>query len=175
MQHLESQCKHQSTLSPTIRDILTKSSQAPTTPAERKVAGNVIRRIMKQSADTAVIKIPTPGLVSTSTNTYSFIQLWAYSRSRCLFHNAGWVARVRQVGRLSSDEHIASVIRTAISGGSGEDTVTQLRSEIRCLNVRNFFEVLGFRWYHQTSLSIPLGGKLSYQYSSIALSCMQMA
>ncbi len=70
MQHIESQCQHhfvQSTLSPshtTIRDILTKSSQAPTTPAERKVAGNVIRRIMTESADTALIKIPTPGLVS---------------------------------------------------------------------------------------------------------------
>jgi hypothetical protein len=74
---LGSQCQHhfvQSTLSPshtTISDILTKSSQAPTTPAERKVAGNVIRRIMTESADTAVIKVPTPGLVSKSTSTHS--------------------------------------------------------------------------------------------------------
>ena len=40
--------------------------QILTTPAERKVAGNVIRRIMTESADTGVIKVPTQGLVSSN-------------------------------------------------------------------------------------------------------------
>ncbi len=38
--------------------------------------------------------------------------------------------------------HCLSTIRTAISGGSGEDTVTQLRSDIRCLSKEERQELL---------------------------------
>lgn len=69
-QHLEAQCKQyfvQSTVSPsrvTIGEILSKTTETPITPVEKRVAATVIRWIMSENPDNSVIKIPTQGQVS---------------------------------------------------------------------------------------------------------------
>lgn len=68
--HLKSQCKEGITsLSPaktTMREILQKPANTPVTPSERKVAGNLIRRMMVAEKDTSLITVPTKGQVCHS-------------------------------------------------------------------------------------------------------------
>ncbi len=72
--HLSSNCKehfHQvldSASSVTIEDVLAKPITSPTTPAESKATGHLVRRIMEQnsgcSRNKAVVKVPTRGQVT---------------------------------------------------------------------------------------------------------------
>ena len=48
--------------SPTISEILSKPTTAPTTPAEKKVAENLIKRMMEEG-NSPIIKVPTKGQV----------------------------------------------------------------------------------------------------------------
>ena len=72
-QHLDSKCKmhgisYDSPCKVTLNDVLHKPTTTPTTPAELKVAQNVVRRLIYQgegsSSSTGVIKVPTCGQVS---------------------------------------------------------------------------------------------------------------
>lgn len=69
MRHLQSQCQaffEYSTHSPsrtTIKDILEKDRESPTTPAEKEVAKSIIRRLMVESEDGQILHLPTRGQV----------------------------------------------------------------------------------------------------------------
>lgn len=66
--HLKSKCTafcEHTILSPsrtTIRDILKRQTDTPTTPVERKVAENLIKRLMAETKE-PVIRVPTQGQV----------------------------------------------------------------------------------------------------------------
>ena len=74
--HVDSGCTtsvQQRILSPsktTIRQILQKPVDTPTTPAEKRVAENLIRRLMTESSGN-VVKVTTKGMVSTSQLLWS--------------------------------------------------------------------------------------------------------
>ncbi len=69
LQHLQSQCQdffEHSTHSPsrtTIKEILERDMESPTTPAEKEVAKNIIRRLMAESEDSQILHLPTRGQV----------------------------------------------------------------------------------------------------------------
>ena len=64
--HKNSKCTaHYLVTSPTVDDILFKPSTAPTDPVERRIAGNVVRRLLAES-DSNTIQIPTHGPVRTN-------------------------------------------------------------------------------------------------------------
>ncbi len=77
-QHLQSQCQkfHQhSTLSPsrtTVRDLLEKGRDTPTTSTERKVAGHLLKRMIAEK-DTPLLQVPTQGQVQNSQSAYFLI------------------------------------------------------------------------------------------------------
>lgn len=66
--HLHSKCQaffEHSIYSPsrsTIRDLLEKDDETPTTPTERKVANHIIRRLMAESKE-EILQVPTRGQV----------------------------------------------------------------------------------------------------------------
>lgn len=61
--HKSSHCRHYSSpLQLSVRDILEKSPSTPTLPVEKRVAENLIRRLMTENSD-PVIKVPTRGQV----------------------------------------------------------------------------------------------------------------
>ena len=46
-----------------VHDILEKSPTTPTIPVEKRVAESLIRRLMAESRDESVIRVPTRGQV----------------------------------------------------------------------------------------------------------------
>lgn len=70
LQHLQSRCQaffEHSTHSPsrtTIRDILEKDTESLTTQAEKKVAKNIIKRLMTENKDGEMLQLPTGGQVN---------------------------------------------------------------------------------------------------------------
>ena len=69
LMHLQSQCQaffEYSTRSPsrvTVKDILNKDRESPTTPVEKEVATNIIRRLMVEGEDNQILHLPTRGQV----------------------------------------------------------------------------------------------------------------
>lgn len=64
-QHVPSRCKeYYEDSAVTIKDILSKSADQPTSSEEKKVAENLIKRMMAENEKGSIIKIPTHGQVS---------------------------------------------------------------------------------------------------------------
>ena len=81
--HKESQCKgHYEISSPSrisAREILSRPVTAPTQPVEKKVAENLVRRLMAENEDMCgIVKIPTKGQVM-AYKCISFIRLNNFS------------------------------------------------------------------------------------------------
>lgn len=68
-QHIKSQCQaffQCSTHSPsrtTVRDILDSEEDSPTTPAEKRVARHIIKKLMLERDDGQLLQVPTRGQV----------------------------------------------------------------------------------------------------------------
>ena len=70
--HLASGCKKESTTDLSVSDILSQSLTTPTTPTERQLASNLVRRMMAATPSDSV-QITTGGQVRekhSSTNAY---------------------------------------------------------------------------------------------------------
>ena len=71
--HSQSQCQvffHQAVNSPsraTIKDLLEKDKETPTTPVERKVAQHLIKRLMAETDEGQLLQLPTRGQVQHFT------------------------------------------------------------------------------------------------------------
>lgn len=67
--HVESKCRdfyESSSDSPsrlTVKEMLSRSSNHPVTHSEKKVAENLIKRMMAESSDEAILRVPTRGQV----------------------------------------------------------------------------------------------------------------
>lgn len=72
-QHLSSKCQEfyeHSTYSPsrtTLSDVLGKDTSTPTTHTEKRVAQHLIKRLMAESQDKALLQVPTRGQVCEVT------------------------------------------------------------------------------------------------------------
>ena len=65
--HLKDQCRsHYEVInSPSIKDILSRPTSLPATPAEKKIAEHLVRKIMscQGESDEGVVRLPTSGQV----------------------------------------------------------------------------------------------------------------
>ena len=144
--HLDTKCstlfRHDSPSKTTIKDILSKPGTSTPSPAERRVAGTLIKRMM-MDGNSGVVQVPTGshGQVCRKYTHFHIAHYNNYKQPLTLMQVPSCRVPTSEASPITirRRSHQLAKVRDTISGGA---SLEQLQSEIRCLSKEERQEIL---------------------------------